>query len=134
LPCERGGQTGWPFDASTACTSPASSPAKRIDLPGKTGDVRANGTTGDREWATPVSAYGTHPEGQEPPVAPPRVSACTVRSFDITRMPSRPTTGGTTAVAPVAYAHLTAPVSELKGLALTVRPADQAVPTFTKTL
>src|SRR5512136_2053736 len=90
LPWGRAGQTGWPFDVSTACTSPTSSPANRIDLPGRTADVAPNGTTGEREWATPVSAYGTHPEGQKPPVAPPRVTACTVRSFDMTRMPFPP--------------------------------------------
>src|SRR5512143_3392232 len=95
VPTERGpAHAAWPVEASTACTSPRSSAANRTDRPGKTGEVLANGTTGERDWATPVRAYGTQLEGQRPPFAPPLVSEWTVRSFDMARIPAWPTTGG----------------------------------------
>src|SRR5512143_564106 len=73
LASERGpAQADWPVAASTACTSPVSSAANRMDRSGKTGEVLANGTTGERDWATPVRVYGTQPEGQWPPSAAPR--------------------------------------------------------------
>ena len=63
--------------------------------------VSTNGTTGEREWATPTSAVGIQLTGHSPP-ALPRVRAWTVRSFDIARMPWPLTVGGATAVPPVA--------------------------------
>ena len=84
--------------ASNARTSPVSSPRKRTASAPATGAEK--GTTGEREWATPASECGTQSVGQMPPPLP-RVTAWTVRSFDMARMPYVLITGGTTAVAPV---------------------------------
>jgi len=91
-------QSSWPVRAFTAAIHPRSSPAKSTESAPASGVP--SGITGDREWETPVRAWGTQSAGQAPPVLP-RSTAWTVRSFDITRTPYAPTAGGTTAVAPV---------------------------------
>ena len=96
-PCAGHGRR--PVTASIAWTKPASSAANSTVLEPASGIT--NGTTGERECATPTSSAGIQLAGHSPP-ALPRVRAWTVRSFDIARMPWPLTVGGATAVPPVA--------------------------------
>ncbi len=66
---------------------------------------------------------GVHSDGQVPPKMP-RASECTLRSFDRARIPSEDTVGGTTAVAPLAYAHRAGPDEVSNARAFTVRPGE----------